>query len=205
MNTSSKKKYYNTDILSTKYEESPFTSDGRFQVPIKKSSQQLDTAGPLVVQDTLTGETQSVAEVRSTRIVDSEKFVKLFVNHLDVFFDLKPGTIKLMTALIDEISKTKNIGEDQIYLNFKSVKGYFESHDAKPPTRATYMNSLAELVEKGFVAPSINPNLFFTNPAIFFNGDRVRFVTEIRKKKKTSTQALEDAGQMTLLENKHDD
>ena len=105
-----------------------------------------------------------------------------------------------MTALIDEISKTKNIGEDKIYLNYNSVKEYFETQNAKSPAKSTYMTSLAELVEKGFIAPSINPNLYFTNPAIFFNGDRVRFVTEIRKKK-SKQQALEDAGQMKLLEN----
>lgn len=198
-----KKKKYNTEILATKYKESPFTHDGRFQVPTKKKSQQLDTAGPLVVQDSQTGETHSVAEVRRTHNVDAERFVKLYVNQLDGFFDLKPGTIKLMTALIDEISQTKNIGGDKIYLNYSSIRNYFQAHDAKPPAKSTYMTSLAELVEKGFIAPSVDPNLYFTNPAIFFNGDRLRFVTEIRKKK-SKQQALEDAGQMTLLENKND-
>lgn len=194
------KKKYNTEILATKYKESPFTQDGRFQIPTRKKSQQLDTAGPLVVHDSTTGEVHSVAEIRHTHNVDAERFVKLYVSQLHGFFDLKPGTIKLMTALIDEISKTKNIGEDKIYLNYNSVKEYFETQNAKSPAKSTYMTSLAELVEKGFIAPSINPNLYFTNPAIFFNGDRVRFVTEIRKKK-SKQQALEDAGQMKLLEN----
>lgn len=188
---------YNTSVLQTKYEESPFIQDGRFQVPIRNRSEKLDTAGPLALMDTKTGELQDVAEVRRVRTVDSERFVKLFVGQLHAFFDLKPGTVKLMTALIDEISQTRYMNGDQIYLNYNSVKKYFEKHGAKPPARTTFLTALAELVEKGFVAPSTDTNLYFINPAIFFNGDRIRFVTEIRRKK-SKREALEDAGQQRL-------
>jgi hypothetical protein len=113
-----------------------------------------------------------------------------------------------MTALIDELSQARYMNGDQIYLNYNSVRGYFERHGAKPLAKTTYMTALAELVEKGFVAPSTNPNLFFINPAIFFNGDRIRFVTEIRRKKVSSQERLEAAGQQRLgldVDNKEND
>lgn len=57
---------------------------------------------------------------------------------------------------------------------------------------------MEELIGKGFVAPSTNAPLYFINPAIFFNGDRVRFVTEIRRKKLSAQERLEQAGQAAL-------
>lgn len=191
------KSKYDTSVLQKKYEESPFMAEGRFQVPIRNKSEKLDTAGPLALMDTQTGEVQDVAEVRRVRNVDSERFVKLFVGQLHVFFDLKPGTVKLVTALIDELSQTRYMNGDQIYLNYNSVKKYFSKNGAKAPARTTYLTALAELVEKGFVAPSVDANLFFINPAIFFNGDRVRFVTEIRRKR-SKQEKLEDLGQQRL-------
>lgn len=187
-------KRYNTDVLKTKYSESPFTADGRFQVPIRSKGERMDTAGPLALVDGHTGEMQDVAEIRRVKAVDSERFVKLFVGQLHAFFDLKPGSIKLMTALIDELSQSRYMNGDQIYLNYQSVREYFERNGAKAPAKTTYMTALAELVEKGFVAPSVNQNLYFINPAIFFNGDRIRFVTEIRRKR-SKQEKLEDAGQ----------
>lgn len=187
---------YDTSVLKKKYEESPFTSNGRFQVPTRGKGEKMDTAGPLALT-TKDGEVQDVAEIRRVKQVDSERFVKLFVGQLHAFFDLKPGSVKLMTALIDELSQARYMNGDQIYLNYNSVKGYFEKHGAKGMAKTTYMTALAELAEKGFVAPSINPNLFFINPAIFFNGDRVRFVTEIRRKR-TKQEQLEAAGQQRL-------
>lgn len=188
---------YNTSVLRKKYEESPFTADGRFQVPIRKKGERLDTAGPLALVDGQTGEVQDVAEIRRVKAVDSERFVKLFVGQLHAFFDLKPGTVKLMTALIDELSQRRYMNGDQIYLNYKSVHDYFKKNGAKAPAKSTYMTALAELAEKGFIAPSVDTNLWFINPAIFFNGDRIRFVTEIRRKR-SKQEKLEEQGQQRL-------
>jgi hypothetical protein len=159
--------------------------------------EQLETAGPLSLMNSETGEFTDVAEVRRVRVVDSERFVKLFVSQLHVFFDLKPGTVRLMTALIDELSHRKYINGDQIYLNYSRACDYFEKKGAKAPAKPTFFSAMAEMTEKGFVAPSVDQNLWFINPAIFFNGDRIRFVTELRKKKSKHEQ-LEEAGQKRL-------
>lgn len=193
----SKSARYDTMILRKKYEENPFLVDGRFQVPTRNKGERLETVGPLAVVDSATGEATSVAEIRRVKHVDSERFVKLFVGQLNAFFDLRPGSVKLMTAIIDELSQSRYVNGDQIYLNYNQVRSYFVKHGSAPPAKTTFLLSLAELVEKGFVAPSINPNLFFINPAIFFNGDRVRFVTEFRRKK-NKREELESRGQGRL-------
>lgn len=189
---------YDTSVLKKKYEDNPFIADGRFHVPTRAKHTRLDTAGPLALTDSKTGETVDVAEVRRVREVDSDRFVKLFVSQLNVFFELKPGTLKLMTALIDELSQAKYANGDLIYVNYNQVRRYFDRNESKMMARSTFMLSLTELVEKGFIAPSTLPNLWYINPAIFFNGDRIRFITEIRKKKVSAAEALEAKGQARL-------
>ena len=71
-------------------------------------------------------------------------------------------------------------------------------HGLPAPSSATYYRVIEELIAKGFIAPSENTHLFFFNPAIFFNGDRVRFVTEIRRKKVSAQERLERQGQAAL-------
>jgi hypothetical protein len=193
-------KKYDTEVLKTKYEENPFVADGRFQVPMRKKLKKLDTAGPLSVSDGQGGEVKT-AEIREVITVDNEQFIKLFVSNLNVFFDLKPTTMKLVTAVISELSDKKYINGDQIYLNYKTVCDYFEKHNSKAMAKTSYMLALAEMTEKGMIAPSNLPNLFYINPAIFFNGDRIRFVTEIRRKKSVMKE-LENAGQMNFLDDK---
>ena len=184
-------------ILKKKYRENPFVTAGRFAIPMRTKGEVVETAGPLQVVSE-SGETVAVAEIRKKRVVDTERFVKLFVGQLDAFFDLKPGTVRLMTALIDELSQARYAHGDQIYLNYPRVREYFEKRNAKAPAKATFFAAMAELTEKGFVAPSVDTNLWYVNPAIFFNGDRVRFVTELRRKKVSRMQELEAAGQASL-------
>jgi hypothetical protein len=190
-----------TGILRTRYRENPFVRpDGSGLVVYRTKTETMETVGPLAVVATGTGETIDVAEIRRKKVVDSERFVKLFVRHLDAFFDLKPGTMRLMTALIDELSQARYANGDTIYLNYNKVSEYFVRRGVKPPAKATFFSAMAEMTEKGFVAPSVDTNLWFINPAIFFNGDRVKFVTELRRERARTTERerLEAAGQASL-------
>ena len=185
-------------ILKRKYRENPFISERGFSVPMRQKGEVVQTAGPLQLIDSGSGEVMDVAEVRRVKVVDTERFVKLFVGQLDAFFDLKPGSVRLMTALVDELSQARYAHGDTIYLNYQRVSEYFTRKNVKPPAKATFFSSMAELTEKGFVAPSVDTNLWFVNPAIFFNGDRVRFVTELRRRRTSKMQELEHAGQGRL-------
>lgn len=202
--TEKKEKRYDTSILKKKYEESPFIAEDRFKIPIKKKGIKMDTAGPLAIMDTSTGEMKEVSEIRRITEVDGEQFVKLYTAHLGAFFDLKPGTHKLVYALLDELGKSRYANGDTIYINYDQIVRYYDKVSAKAPAKSTYMLALAELTEKGFVAPSKDRNLWFINPALFFNGNRVRFVNEFRKKKVSNQQKLEAEGQQNWLEDQRE-
>lgn len=188
-------------ILRTKHKENPFMRpDGSGLVVYKTKTARVETAGPMALTDTKTGETVNIAQVRKVELVDSDKFVKLYVANLDAFFDLKPGTIRIMTALLSELADARNAHGDTVYLNYGRVREYFETKGSKPPSRPTFFSAMAEMVEKGFVAPSVDMNLWFINPTIFFNGDRIRFVNEyVRVKRSRTQQELEAAGQQSLF------
>lgn len=183
-------------LIKQKYEENPFATEEGFSVPLRQKSQVIQTEGPAAI--TVGDERISVAQIRRITTVDSDPFVKVFVAELDRFFDLSPTALRIVTVLIKSIGKIRMGDGDQVYITEKSIGDTLRENGLTPPSSATYYRVIDELIGKGFVAPSTNTPLFFINPAIFFNGDRVRFVTEIRKKKISSQEKLEQAGQTAL-------
>ena len=49
-------------------------------------------------------------------------------------------------------------------------------------SKQTFYRGVEELIEKGFIARHRSAGWYFTNPAMFFNGNRARFVKEYRTK-----------------------
>lgn len=50
-------------------------------------------------------------------------------------------------------------------------------------SESVFYRGIKELIEKRIIAKTNEKNWYFINPAIVFNGDRARFVSEIIKKK----------------------
>ena len=84
----------------------------------------------------------------------------------------------MVQVLLHQLGRARD--RDTVYLNVSVAEQYFISTDQNPISKASYYNAMRELIQKGFIAESTNPNLYWINPALFFNGDRVRFVKEYR-------------------------
>lgn len=110
------------------------------------------------------------------RVVDDSQFVKVFADGVAGIYDLKAGGGKVFRYLFDQVQKNKNV--DRLYL-------YFMDALEEPWTisKPVFFRGMAELLEKGFIARSVNPNMFYLNPAMIWNGDRFRFVQEYRRTK----------------------
>lgn len=183
-------------LIKQRYAENPFVSEDGFRIPVRNKTEVIQTDGPAAV---MVGDEQiAVAQIRKITTVDSEPFVKLFTTELNRFFDLTPTALRIVTILIQDIGKIRLGQGDQVYLTEKSLAETLEGHGMKPPSSATYYRAMEELIAKGFIAPTTNPPLFFINPAIFFNGDRIRFVTELRRKRVSKQDQLEAQGQQAL-------
>ena len=145
---------------------------------IENPRQRVTAKGGKAIIDTTTGEVEDVAEIVSVHRVDNEQFVKIFTSNLKQFFNLKPTTYRMVQVLLHQLGRARD--RDTVYLNVSVAEQYFISTDQNPISKASYYNAMRELIQKGFIAESTNPNLYWINPALFFNGDRVRFVKEYR-------------------------
>ena len=168
-----------TEIDTKKrWRDNPF-ADG-LQMRLMPKSRRLDIDAEMYLTTT-GGEILAGAEIRKVSMVDSDKFVKVFTNKIGLFFGLSLRAQKLLEVLMAQMSAMP--GGDRIYLNSTKVERYMADQGRKGLARATYARALDEMLEKGFIARSDQQHLYFINPAIFFNGDRIRFVEEFRRKK----------------------
>lgn len=115
----------------------------------------------------------------TSKTVDSEQFVKLFVEGVRQLADLTNAGTKVLAIVLEEVQK--NLGRDLIYLNSEMVGGRI--------SQPTYSRGIKELIEKDFIAAAkLGMNWWYINPNFIFNGDRLRFVIDYDKssaKKKT--------------------
>lgn len=168
-----------TEIDTKKrWRDNPFADGLRMRLTPK--SRKLDIDAEMYLTTT-NGEILAGAEIRKVNMVDSDKFVKVFTGRLGLFFGLSLRAQKLLEVLMAQMSSMP--GGDRIYLNSTTVERYMADQGRKGLARATYARALDEMLEKGFIARSDQQHLYFINPAIFFNGDRIRFVEEFRRKK----------------------
>ena len=180
----------------TSYRENPFITAS---TAVTTRGKRIVVSGGKAIVDMQTGELENVAEIVMVRQVDSEQFVKLFTQNLRAFFDLTPVTMKLLQVLLSQVQKTPNT--DRVMLNLMIMQDFFTEQKDEPMSKASFHRAVRELIDKKFIAETMLGGLYFINPNLFFNGDRVRFMTEIRRGKSRAEADLkhdELITQMTL-------
>lgn len=118
-------------------------------------------------------EQQQIAFIGAQKQIDKEKFVKLFVEQIKVIFNLSSAGIKVFGYFL--VSATKKISDDEIVFDFDECvefTGYSKGN------KESIYKGLRELLENQIIARSKMVNVYFINPAIFFNGDRMVIVNE---------------------------
>lgn len=150
-----------------------------FELTTKKKRTTLQTDEEQVLVGVKTGIATNATEITKVYEVDDEKFLKVFSRFLHVFFDIRKSTQKLFEVVLYEIGKKAN--QDLVYLHPIQASNYHERRGSKY-SQASFYRSINEMKEVGFIVKSAEgPNLYFVNPAIFWNGDRIKFITEIYK------------------------
>lgn len=120
-------------------------------------------------------------------MVDADQFVKVFSSGVAAIFDLSSPGVKMFSLLI--IEAQKGIGGDLVYLSPAIVNKLAKSN-GKTMSSSTFSRGISDLVNaKILAASSQGQGWFYINPAIIFNGDRVRFVTEYHKPKTTKIKS----------------
>lgn len=146
--------------------------------------------------DRETGEiTQIPGQITKFISADREGFVKLYTAQLDAFFELTEAGKRVVKYLIHVHQADAN--KHLFYLHPDQAES-----DGFSIPRTPWYAGLADLMDKKIIAASTLPNMFFLNPAIFFNGDRTRLVVEVKKirKKEDHMAELEARGQQRLAD-----
>lgn len=129
------------------------------------------------------GHTQFVRQIE----VDEEQFTKLYLSNFNKFFDLPPSAIKvfgyIMTILVPKKDTFFFFLEDCMeYTGYKSERSIHQG--------------LAYLLKAEIIARGRADVVYFINPMVAFNGDRVTFAKTYVKKKKSNKI---DPNQISLL------
>lgn len=170
----------------TVYSENPFWN----KTEVKVGTKRISVAGGRHVSDD--GESIQHGGVHVIHEVDRDEFVKLYTKNIKVFFDLKPSSMKVLQYLLAQLQNS--INGDGIYLSWFSGEKYFSEQDLGV-SRASFTRSMKELLEKKFIAESAEPNFYWINPNLFFNGDRMTFIKEYRVKNEQKMKEMSNEKQ----------
>ena len=120
--------------------------------------------------------------------VDEDQFAKLYLTQFQAFFDLTTAGIRVF-GYIMTCMRPRN---DMVFFDLEDCKAY-----TKYNSKVSIYKGLAELVSGGIIARGRSDNLYFINPLIIWNGDRVRFVNEYVKKSRKK-KSLDDPNQLSI-------
>lgn len=152
-----------------------------------KNSTKTDQKATLLAYDPNTSEVLGYTRFVRQIEVDEEQFAKLYLSNFAAFFDLSQASIRVFGYILSCL-KPK---QDMIVFLMDKCKDYTKYETTKP-----IYKGLAELLQAEIIARGPADNLWFINPMIVFNGDRVTFAkTYVRKKKATK---IEDKSQLKL-------
>jgi len=126
------------------------------------------------VIDVATGELTGIDAVQVTReVVDKDTFVKIFAGGISAMFDLNKAAQDLFKAVL-KIYAAQTNQPLQIYINEASLEevGYTRA-------KATRIRAINELINSEFIAEVKGmPNMFWTNPNIFYKGNRMTAIKQ---------------------------
>ena len=148
-----------------------------------------------------TGEIVGVATIYQVEERDDAEFVKVFAAGVSASYELTKTAQRVFQVVLDQYQRTPMSRGYADYVNLFWFGDGIEGRDVGMSER-TFQRGLKELIEKRFIA-SKDGTGFWTNPALFFKGDRVLFVKEYRRRVSSTEQAereaLEARGQTRLM------
>jgi hypothetical protein len=177
-----------------RYADNPFwyqpNGEKGIDTTIKVGSKKIVVAAGANV-DSKTGEITHHSGIHVTNTIDKEEFVKIYTKNIKLIFELKPSTQKVLQYILSQIQSNKDA--DGIYISWFGTENYLSEANIKI-SRSAFHNALKELLEKQFLAESAEPNMFWFNPHLFFNGNRMIFVNEYKMKQSQEDEKRNEWG-----------
>ena len=128
-----------------------------------------------------TGEIVGVSAIHQVQEKDDAEFVKVFAAGVAATYELTRTAQRVFQVVLDQYQRTPMSRGYADYVNLLWFDDGIEGRDVGMSEK-TFQRGLKELLQKRFIAPKDGVS-FWTNPALFFKGDRVMFIKEYRRRK----------------------
>ena len=172
--------------------ENPFLKEAIEQIQsgiVKKYKNTSGTSRNAILQAVnsegeLVGHTSFIQQIE----VDEQQFTKIYLSQFSAFFELNSQSIKVFGYIMTKLMPKQDffifdLEECLEYTGYKSGQSVY--------------NGLSGLIGSSIIARGKKDYLYFINPMVFFNGDRVTFAKTYVKKQKGK---IIDPMQTNLLE-----
>ena len=150
-----------------------------------------------------TGEVHGVATIHQVEERDDAEFVKVFAAGVSASYDLTKTAQRVFQVVLDQYQRTPM---SKGFADYVNLFWFDDGIDGRTVgmSEYTFKRGLRELVDKSFLAPKDSAS-FWTNPALFFKGDRVMFIKEYRRRVRVGEdqerrEELEARGQKRLTD-----
>ena len=150
----------------------------------------------MIERDPRTGEVHGVATIHQVEERDDAEFVKVFAAGVAAAYELTKTAQRVFQVVLDQYQRTPMSRGFADHVNLFWFDDGIEGRDVGMSEK-TFQRGLKELLAKRFIYPK-GPTAFWTNPALFFKGDRVMFVKEYRRRRTSHQEELEARGQQRL-------
>lgn len=143
-----------------------------------------------------TGEVHGIATIHQVEERDDAEFVKVFAAGVSASYELSKTAQRVFQVVLDQYQRTPMSRGFADYVNLFWFDDGLDGRSVGMK-EDTFKKGLRELLDKSFLAPKDSAS-FWTNPALFFKGDRVMFIKEYRRRKANAASELEKDGQKSL-------
>jgi hypothetical protein len=148
-----------------------------------------------------TGEIVGIAAIHQIEERDDAEFVKVFAAGVAASYELTKTAQRVFHVVLDQYQKTPMSRGFADSVNLFWFGDGIQGRDVGISEK-TFQRGLKELLDKRFLSPKDLVS-FWTNPSLFFKGDRVMFIKEYRRRVNSEDQRkrdeLELRGQQRLI------
>ena len=131
--------------------------------------------------NSVTGEVTHVSAVVTVEDRDDESFVKVFAAGVAASYELSRTGQRVFQAILYEYERSPMRSGFAEYIELFWFNDQLCGRTIDMSEK-TFQRGLKELLELAFLSPR-TPTTFWVNPALFFKGDRVRFIKEYRRRR----------------------
>lgn len=175
------------------HKENPFVEEAIKDIKIVTKTQVVKSRDKREIQMIVSdgGEVQGYSQFLRFVEVDETQFAKVYLSQFSAFWELSKPAIRVFGYILTVLKPD----QDRFYFDMETCLEY-----TKYTQTNNIMTGLTNLIECGIIARSTRHWIYYINPLVMFNGDRVTFAkTFIKKKQGNNPNQMNLFGSEELL------